>query len=298
MYWLTAWLSLWQSLGLGRPQGAKARCVVVGLRWNGLASSSLAIGQRAEPALHFTDGRLLWRFRLSVDVAQTDQPADLLSACRRLHLGARSHPRQPSTPLYTLFSPSQIKQFREAFNLIDVDRDGLISLADLSSTLANFGLPASSADLASYLPPSTAGAAQQQQQQLSFTQFLTMMGDKLLRMDKDDVVGEAFASFDASDEGVVRIDELREWLQTTGDKLSDDEVRCRVRNRCIAATTSAECPPALQMDALLSSRFADHRKGTFDYREFVKSLKVNEPADDDDGEADDQPLGQSRASTA
>jgi len=52
------------------------------------------------------------------------------------------------------------------------------------------------------------------------------------------------------------------------------------------------------MDALLSSRFADHRRGTFDYREFVKSLKVNEPEDDDGDEADDGTAGQSRASTA
>lgn len=41
----------------------------------------------------------------------------------------------------------------------------------------------------------------------------------------------------------------------------------------------------LQVDALLSSRFVDERKGTFDYREFVKSLKVNEPEPDEDGTA-------------
>jgi len=151
---------------------------------------------------------------------------------------ARSHPRQASTPLYTLFSPSQIKQFREAFNLIDVDRDGLISVADLASTLANLGLPASDADLAAFLPPPPAGAGQQTQRQLSFTQFLTMMGDKLLRMDKDDVIGEAFASFDASDEGLVRIDELREWLQTTGDRLSDDEVR-----PCLLSASQSDLSP-------------------------------------------------------
>lgn len=131
----------------------------------------------------------------------------------------RSHPRQPSTPLYTLFSPSQIKQFQEAFNLLDADRDGFLTASDLSSAVANVGLPLAASDLLASAGPSGA------QGKVSFTAFLTMMGDHLLQFDKGQVLQEAFASFDPTDEGVVSVAELREALAGSGDRMTNDEVR-------------------------------------------------------------------------
>lgn len=126
-----------------------------------------------------------------------------------------SHPRIPSAPLFSLFSPSQIKQFQEAFNLLDVDRDGFITPTDLSSSLTNLGLP--TAALESYF-------SSEQQGKINFTAFLSMMGEHLLKFDTQEELGEAFASFDEGDEGVVRVEDLREWLGTTGDRMSVDEV--------------------------------------------------------------------------
>jgi myosin regulatory light chain 12 len=145
-----------------------------------------------------------------------------------------SHPRLPSTPLYTLFSPPQIKQFQEAFNLIDSDRDGLITPSDLSLTLTNLGLPSSTAHINSFLAsaPSPETAANSSstmtprgERGISFTVFLTMMGEHLLRLDKEEELCEAFGSFDEGDEGVVKVEEMREWLANTGDRMSEQEVR-------------------------------------------------------------------------
>ena len=135
-----------------------------------------------------------------------------------------SHPRLPSTPLYTLFSPPQIQQFREAFNLIDSNSDGLISASDLSHTLANLGLPppSSTSTLAAHydLPAGEAG----KEGGITFTMFLSMMGDKLLKLDPEEEVNEAFGSFDEGDEGVVRVEEMREWLGRTGERMTEEEV--------------------------------------------------------------------------
>lgn len=60
---------------------------------------------------------------------------------------------------------------------------------------------------------------------VNFTMFLTMMGEHLLRLDKEEELSDAFGSFDEGDEGVVKVEELREWLGTTGDKMSQQEVR-------------------------------------------------------------------------
>ncbi|KAL7417683.1 hypothetical protein BDY24DRAFT_375731 [Mrakia frigida] len=169
--------------------------------------------------------------------------------------GRGNHPRLPSTPLYTLFSPPQIQQFREAFNLIDSNSDGLISASDLALTLSNLGLPSSglSAALASLYDLPTNGT-DGKEGGITFTVFLSMMGDKLLKLDPEEELNEAFGSFDEGDEGVVRVEEMREWLRESGERMSEEEI-----------------------NKLFSSRFTDKRKGLFNYREFSKSLKVNDP---------------------
>lgn len=54
--------------------------------------------------------------------------------------------------------------------------------------------------------------------------FLSMMGDKLLKLDPEEELNEAFGSFDEGDEGVVRVEEMRQWLSQTGDRMTDEEV--------------------------------------------------------------------------
>lgn len=51
------------------------------------------------------------------------------------------------------------------------------------------------------------------------------MGEHLLRLDKEDVLEEAFGCFDETDQGLVDVKELRDLLATTGDKMTEEEVR-------------------------------------------------------------------------
>ena len=77
--------------------------------------------------------------------------------------------------------------------------------------------------------PSNCGAAQadtsEYHQGINFTTFLTMMSEKLLELDPEDVLLEAFECFDDHDKGANDARELREWLATVGDKMSKEEVR-------------------------------------------------------------------------
>lgn len=47
--------------------------------------------------------------------------------------------REPSGGAFTMFSPQQVKQFKEAFNMIDQDGDGRVTEGDLKVMLSNLG---------------------------------------------------------------------------------------------------------------------------------------------------------------
>lgn len=47
--------------------------------------------------------------------------------------------REPSGGAYTMFTPQQIKQFKEAFTMIDQDGNGRVTESDLREMLSNLG---------------------------------------------------------------------------------------------------------------------------------------------------------------
>ncbi|OAV93209.1 hypothetical protein PTTG_05594 [Puccinia triticina 1-1 BBBD Race 1] len=173
-------------------------------------------------------------------------------------LGSSSQPRQSSAAVYNMFDPKQVQTFKEAFSMIDQDSDGWITEADLKTMLTSLGQAPTPKLLSSLLSsrPSTFPPAKPDStdynQGLNFTTFLTMMSEKLLELDPEAELMEAFECFDEHDKGTIDGKELREWLGTAGDKMSKEEI-----------------------DKLLSPPFAD-RYGTFNYRDFVSALRVSE----------------------
>ncbi|SPO29731.1 related to Myosin regulatory light chain 2-A, smooth muscle isoform [Ustilago trichophora] len=161
-----------------------------------------------------------------------------------------NHPRQSSSALYTAFSPKQISGFKEAFNMIDTDSDGLITQSDMASMLSNLGLASTPSAVSSYFKSSLNGGG------VNFTQFLTMFGEHLAELDDQTVLTEAFECFDEKDVGKIDAQELRFWLSQVGDKMSEGEI-----------------------DRLLSGPFMDKQGKMFDYKAFVEAVKMSEPAE-------------------
>ena len=52
----------------------------------------------------------------------------------------KSRARREPSGVFSLFQPPQIQQFKEAFALIDQDRDGIVSEQDLKDTFASLGM--------------------------------------------------------------------------------------------------------------------------------------------------------------
>ena len=118
--------------------------------------------------------------------------------------------QRATSNVFAMFDQSQIQEFKEAFNMIDQNRDGFIDKEDLHDMLASLGKdPADD-----YLE----GMMKEAPGPINFTMFLTLYGEKLNGTDPEDVIKNAFACFDEDGTGLIHEDRLRELLMTMGDR--------------------------------------------------------------------------------
>jgi len=143
--------------------------------------------------------------------------------------------------VFAMFDQNQIQEFKEAFNMIDANKDQLIDQADLAEIYASLGKNPSDKELDDMIKMAPGP--------INFTMFLTMFGEKLMGTDPEDVIKNAFQCFDDNGDGKINDEYLRELLTTMGDRFTDDQV------------------DQLFHDAPISSN------GDFNYVEFTKQLK-------------------------
>ncbi|XP_067010793.1 myosin regulatory light chain 2 [Anabrus simplex] len=128
--------------------------------------------------------------------------------------GSRKAKRSGSN-VFSMFSQKQVAEFKEAFQLMDQDKDGIISKNDLRATFDNLGKLASDAELNEMVNEAPGP--------INFTQLLTLFAARMSGgSDDDEVVIAAFKTFDK--DGKIDSEQLRHTLMTWGDKFSADEV--------------------------------------------------------------------------
>merc|ERR1712045_717885 len=110
-------------------------------------------------------------------------------ACRKTarRAGTKKRAQRATSNVFAMFDQDQIQEFKEAFNMIDQNRDGFIDHDDLKDMLASLGKDVSD----DYL---------------------------------DDVIRNAFACFDEANVGTLHEDYLRELLTALGDRFSQEDV--------------------------------------------------------------------------
>ncbi|XP_064624707.1 myosin regulatory light chain sqh-like [Lineus longissimus] len=148
--------------------------------------------------------------------------------------------QRATSNVFAMFDQAQIQEFKEAFNMIDQNRDGFISKEDLLDMLHSLGKEPTDDEIEGMISEA-AGP-------INFTMFLTMFGEKLNGTDPEDVIKNAFGCFDEEGSGQINEDRLRELLMTMGDRFTEDEVE-------------------------LMFREAPIKNGNFDYIEFTRILK-------------------------
>ncbi|KAL7674972.1 hypothetical protein ACOME3_001242 [Neoechinorhynchus agilis] len=153
---------------------------------------------------------------------------------------AMKRSQRATSNVFSMFDQAQIQEFKEAFNIIDGDHDGFITIDDLKEIFASLGKVMPEEDIAKMVDEAP--------NDINFTMFLTLFGEKLMGTDPEEVIANAFACFDSNSTGYVDANELREFLITLGDRYTEEEA-----------------------DDLL--REAPIKDGKIDYREFTKILK-------------------------
>lgn len=165
-----------------------------------------------------------------------------MSAATKKKKGSKKKRAQRATSnVFAMFDQSQIQEFKEAFNMIDQNRDGFIDKEDLHDMFASLGKDPPESHFDEMVNEASGP--------INFTMFLTLFGEKLNGTDPEDVIKNAFACFDANQSGMIKEDYLRELLMTMGDRL-----------------TETEC------DEMFYSAPVDN-KGNFNYGEFIRIIK-------------------------
>merc|ERR1711912_59621 len=119
--------------------------------------------------------------------------------------------KRSTSNVFSQFEQSQIQEFKEAFQMIDADRNGIITVGDLKATYASLGVRDLDQDMLDNMC-AEAGAP------INFTIFLNMLADKLHGTDPEDVIVKAFKLFDKDNKGVVPVQTLQEVLKSQADE--------------------------------------------------------------------------------
>merc|ERR1712142_770312 len=154
---------------------------------------------------------------------------------------AKKKAQKAASNVFSLFTQTQIQEFKEVFNMIDQNRDGFISQEDLGGMFSSMGKDPPAEYLEAKIKEASAD--------INFTTFLTLFGEKLHGTDPEDVILKAFKCFDPEGRKVIPGAELKRLLMAMGERFTQEEVD--------AVFDEQECDDA----------------GDFDYIEFTRLVK-------------------------
>ncbi|XP_037337656.2 myosin, light chain 2b, regulatory, cardiac, slow isoform X1 [Pungitius pungitius] len=119
--------------------------------------------------------------------------------------------------VFSMFEQARIQEFKEAFTIMDQNRDGFIDKNDLRDTFAALGrLNVKQEEIDEMLKEAPGP--------INFTIFLTMFGEKLKGADPEETILNAFKVFDPEGKGSLKKDFVTDMLTTQADRFSPEEM--------------------------------------------------------------------------
>lgn len=146
-------------------------------------------------------------------------PADAAPAAetRTSSKSSSKKAKRTGSNVFSMFSQNQVAEFKEGFQLMDHDKDGIISKSDLRATFDAVGKLSNEKELDEMLNEAPGP--------INFTQLLGLFGTRMAESggsDDDAVVAAAFKSFDEN--GSIDSERFRHALMTWGERFSSKEV--------------------------------------------------------------------------
>jgi len=122
------------------------------------------------------------------------------------------------------FDQKTINEFKEAFGIMDQNKDGVIDKGDLKDLYAMMGQIASDSQIDAMIKEAPGP--------INFTTFLTLFGERLTGTDPEATIVGAFAMFDKKESGFITEEELKKILTNKrGEPLEDDEISAMYKGK-------------------------------------------------------------------
>jgi len=134
---------------------------------------------------------------------------------RRQGKGRGRRPQRKTSNVFAMFDQKQIQEFKEAFNMIDQNKNQIVDKEDLAEIYASLGKDHPDDYLQAMLDDAPGP--------INFTMFLTMFGEKLNGTDPEDVIKNAFQCFDEDGSGKIDEQHLRDLLCSMGDRFTKEQ---------------------------------------------------------------------------
>ncbi|MCJ1478426.1 hypothetical protein MMC13_007106 [Lambiella insularis] len=168
--------------------------------------------------------------------------------------------------------PSQVREMREAFQILDRDSDGQVTKDDVIDMLGSLGLNTSGPSLGPFFPPSRPST-------VALPSYLSNLSTLLAPLSPSSELLAAFAAFDDDDSGQIDVSELRDALLHTGPEVGEQALN----NREIDAVLDGWVGRRAFGKGLAGG--AIREKGeVFRYREWVGNLgSVGKGGDEEEG---------------
>jgi Ca2+-binding EF-hand superfamily protein len=125
--------------------------------------------------------------------------------------------QRATSNVFALFNQAQIQEFKEAFAMIDQNRDGLIDVNDLRAIYTQIGREPDSRILEEMVAEAPGP--------INFTMFLGMFGDRLKGTDPESTLRDAFTMFDTEGKGKLNEEYIKDLLMNVGDQFSKEEIK-------------------------------------------------------------------------
>merc|ERR1711944_38863 len=144
------------------------------------------------------------------------RPQTTSSSSHKMAKGSGSKKAKKSgSNVFALFSQRQIQEFKEAFGIMDADKDGLLSSSDIVAAFGSVGKSISDGEAQGMLSEAPGP--------INFTQMVMLFAEKMAGgADDDDTILKAFDAFEVN--GKIDADMFKHSLMTFGDKFSASEV--------------------------------------------------------------------------
>lgn len=123
-----------------------------------------------------------------------------------------------SSDAFQTFDQKTIQEFKEAFTIMDQNKDGFIDKSDLRDLYASMGQITSDSTLEEMIAEASGP--------INFTVFLTLFGDRLTGTDPEEAILGAFKLYDIRGTGIITEDQLKKILTNKrGEPLDEEELK-------------------------------------------------------------------------